>query len=126
VPDMDLKRMIVYVFIGSLLIMCLALEAHGGCTKDTDCKGDRICVDGDCVDPSPKAGSRQDRRPRRSADFDSEEDMYDEPTGRYPATPQRAAICVTPAGSCTLFNVVSIGSYCVCFSPYGQIPGRAR
>jgi hypothetical protein len=22
-----------------------------GCTKDTDCKGDRICVDGSCTDP---------------------------------------------------------------------------
>lgn len=23
----------------------------GGCAKDTDCKGDRICVKGSCVDP---------------------------------------------------------------------------
>src|SRR6185503_12480920 len=24
-----------------------------GCAKDTDCKGDRICRDGACADPSP-------------------------------------------------------------------------
>jgi hypothetical protein len=26
-----------------------------GCGKDTDCKGDRICVKGECVDPPPRA-----------------------------------------------------------------------
>lgn len=31
-----------------------AAPAAGGCTKDTDCKGDRVCVKGDCVDPAPK------------------------------------------------------------------------
>lgn len=25
-----------------------------GCAKDTDCKGERICVSGACVDPPPK------------------------------------------------------------------------
>jgi hypothetical protein len=25
--------------------------AASGCTKDTDCKGNRICVSGACVDP---------------------------------------------------------------------------
>ncbi len=35
--------------------------AHAGCEKDTDCKGDRICESGACVDPSsqdnaPEAG----------------------------------------------------------------------
>jgi hypothetical protein len=30
---------------------CLA-----GCGKDTDCKGDRICVKGECVDPPARAG----------------------------------------------------------------------
>jgi hypothetical protein len=25
-----------------------------GCGKDTDCKGDRICVKGECVDPPPR------------------------------------------------------------------------
>ena len=27
--------------------------AGPGCTKDTDCKGERICVSGTCVSPSP-------------------------------------------------------------------------
>jgi hypothetical protein len=26
----------------------------GGCSKDTDCKGDRICVEAACVDPPPR------------------------------------------------------------------------
>jgi len=25
-----------------------------GCWKDTDCKGDRICQKGDCIDPAPR------------------------------------------------------------------------
>ena len=34
----------------ALLITCPA-AARAGCTKDTDCKGARICVDEQCVDP---------------------------------------------------------------------------
>ncbi len=30
-------------------------DAAGGCFKDTDCKGDRICVSGACVEPKPSA-----------------------------------------------------------------------
>src|SRR3954464_14900640 len=37
-----------------------AREATGGCDKDTDCKGDRICVDRQCVDPQ---GSRDGAPP---------------------------------------------------------------
>jgi hypothetical protein len=29
--------------------------AGTGCSRDTDCKGDRICVQGSCVEPPPKA-----------------------------------------------------------------------
>lgn len=28
---------------------------HAGCEFDTQCKGDRICIDGKCVEPAPKA-----------------------------------------------------------------------
>lgn len=38
----------------------VAGEAGGGCQFDTQCKGDRICVDGKCVQPSappPAAGA---------------------------------------------------------------------
>lgn len=31
--------------------------AATGCQFDTQCKGDRICVDGKCVAPAPKANS---------------------------------------------------------------------
>lgn len=30
----------------------VASPAHGGCEKDTDCKGDRICEKGECVSPA--------------------------------------------------------------------------
>ena len=32
-----------------------APPAAAGCGKDTDCKGDRICVSGACTDPPPRA-----------------------------------------------------------------------
>lgn len=32
-------------------------NAKGGCTKDTDCKGDRICVAGECVSASGDSGT---------------------------------------------------------------------
>ncbi len=41
---------------GGALILGLAWagQARAGCTKDTDCKGDRVCnPDGQCVDPQP-------------------------------------------------------------------------
>ncbi len=28
-----------------------AVDAAGGCSRDTQCKGDRVCVDGNCVSP---------------------------------------------------------------------------
>jgi len=28
---------------------------NGGCSRDTDCKGERICVQGSCVEPAAKA-----------------------------------------------------------------------
>lgn len=33
------------------------------CSKDTDCKGDRICVDGQCVGDAPKAAPAQVPQP---------------------------------------------------------------
>jgi hypothetical protein len=32
---------------------------NGGCSRDTDCKGDRICVQGSCVEPAAKAPPAQ-------------------------------------------------------------------
>jgi hypothetical protein len=40
-----------------LLLSVTAARADDGCTKDTDCKGERICVQHLCVDPPANAGS---------------------------------------------------------------------
>ena len=43
---------------------------QGGCRKDVDCKGDRVCVDGECTDPSPRMRrlmEKADDAPRRDA-----------------------------------------------------------
>ncbi len=34
-----------------IVIFISAAHIQGQCTKDTDCKGDRICVDGECIFP---------------------------------------------------------------------------
>jgi len=34
--------------------ICFAREARAECTTDMECKGDRICVEGSCVDPPAK------------------------------------------------------------------------
>ena len=47
--------MISFRGIAAILVCGLALPspaAAAGCEKDTDCKGDRICVDGACADPT--------------------------------------------------------------------------
>lgn len=35
-----------------LFLALLVSQALPQCSKDTDCKGDRVCVDGSCVDPA--------------------------------------------------------------------------
>jgi hypothetical protein len=64
--------MIKMTFAGALCAFGLAVVACGGgssedseddgnsdeCSSDSDCKGDRVCSDGDCVDPpSPNGGN---------------------------------------------------------------------
>lgn len=46
-----------------------ATPATGGCEYDTQCKGDRVCVDRQCVDPAPKpeAGATAAAAPAASA-----------------------------------------------------------
>jgi hypothetical protein len=60
-------------WIGSLVVSLAAVQGCGdsgtttarrgdggpgtGCGKDTDCKGDRICIAGECVSPSGDSGS---------------------------------------------------------------------
>ncbi len=39
-----------------LMVMLASMETFGQCTKDTDCKGNRVCVNGECVEPSSQTG----------------------------------------------------------------------
>lgn len=39
------------------LTLALTPGAFAQCSKDTDCKGDRVCVNGTCTDPSTKPAS---------------------------------------------------------------------
>mgnify|MGYP007063378153 CR=1 FL=1 len=41
----------------TLLTLCLPLPAYAQCANDMDCKGDRICVDNACADPTTEATS---------------------------------------------------------------------
>ena len=51
-----------WILVASLASAALASTALGECTKDTDCKGDRICVEGECQN-SAKVNSNDDREP---------------------------------------------------------------
>jgi hypothetical protein len=47
-----------------LIILFTMQTAFGQCTKDVDCKGDRVCVNGECVEPvksttGPASGSSE-------------------------------------------------------------------
>jgi hypothetical protein len=51
----------------SLLVIMLATvttTAHAGCTTNTDCKGDRKCVDGRCVAPSETSDEEVAAKPQ--------------------------------------------------------------
>lgn len=48
----------LFVLKFALLAAALALpvagcNSSGGCSRDADCKGDRVCLRGDCADPPP-------------------------------------------------------------------------
>jgi hypothetical protein len=53
---MDTKRNLTWA-ITLLAILIIPLSTSGQCTRDIDCKGDRICVDGECVSPDEGGGS---------------------------------------------------------------------
>ena len=40
--------------------------------------------------------------------------------------PGTAATCVTSTASCRMSTAAAAGSYCVCASPQGPVPGRAQ
>ncbi len=53
---MSFARPLALASVGAMFCLGLAwaTPSWAGCTKDTDCKGDRVCsADGHCVDPQP-------------------------------------------------------------------------
>ena len=79
----------VVMALGLCLGWSQAVQA--GCTKDTDCKGDRICgADGSCVDPQP------------CPPCDCEDDAEPPPVAEAPAGPTRPAV---PDGSTLLITM---------------------
>jgi hypothetical protein len=52
--------------IGTFLALCVlfaARSAHAECTKDTECKGDRVCEAGSCVAPPPGSAPAPAQQP---------------------------------------------------------------
>jgi hypothetical protein len=47
----------------SVLVLILPANASAECGSDSECKGERICVDGLCVDPPAKAADTSDTVP---------------------------------------------------------------
>lgn len=119
-----LKRRVLLVFAALLLVMGAPPAGSADCTKDTDCKGDRVCEDGTCVNPDssdePRTRGSSGRR-RRSADDD------DPPgPGRAGFPPPLARFCYAALGPCPLVMPLPAGSFCQCFGPAGAFPGRAQ
>lgn len=78
---MAFERPLAHCLAATLLGLGLswAAPAWAGCTKDTDCKGDRVCdPQGQCVDPEP------------CPPCDCEEEPA--PVATAPATPPRPAV----------------------------------
>lgn len=47
---------LVVISLLSAISITISVSAQAQCTRDTDCKGDRICQSGSCVDPGGNAG----------------------------------------------------------------------
>jgi hypothetical protein len=52
--------------LGVSVFVLGASSAAGQCTKDTDCKGNRICVNGACVDPGPSVNAAEPSAPQNT------------------------------------------------------------
>lgn len=48
----------IAVAVAITLVVSFDAKADDGCSKDTDCKGERICVQRQCVDSSPTSTSK--------------------------------------------------------------------
>ena len=59
-----MKALRSILFLG-IIVFCSS-SAVGQCTKDTDCKGDRICVDGECVSPAADQSEALSDQPEKN------------------------------------------------------------
>jgi hypothetical protein len=48
---------VLVVSVAILSVACSGGPSGGGCANDNDCKGDRVCNDGACVDPGTSSSS---------------------------------------------------------------------
>ncbi len=89
---MSSPRLLGLLACGAAFALALtwASPAQAGCTKDTDCKGDRVCnPDGQCEDPQP------------CPPCDCEDDAPP-PTSTTPAAPERPPV---PDGTTLLITM---------------------
>ena len=56
-PHLGLADGMNHGFRPSHLTLLASADGVVGCAKDTDCKGERICVEGKCQDPAPASTS---------------------------------------------------------------------
>src|SRR5438876_1212788 len=47
----EMRGRVFLALLTSGSVLLASALAHAGCTKDTDCKGDRVCDAGKCVSP---------------------------------------------------------------------------
>jgi hypothetical protein len=100
-----LRRALWALGSGALVLVCSSL-AHAQCTKDTDCKGDRVCEGGKCTSPAavappaspPEAGTgAAPQEPVASEESPPTEDQpAAAPAAEQPAPEAPAAIPVIP------------------------------
>jgi hypothetical protein len=75
----------------ALLLMLTSQVAHAQCTKDTDCKGDRVCEAGVCTSPLPAAPpAPPDAKPGAAA-------AQDAPSSGQALPPPSGVAVLTPA-----------------------------
>lgn len=53
-----MSKWVLTAFSISLLLLNQSL-LYAQCTKDVDCKGNRICVNGECVEPSTESSGTE-------------------------------------------------------------------
>jgi hypothetical protein len=61
-----MKRFTIGIIVLSVLVF-FDSSAFAQCTKDTDCKGDRVCQDGTCVESQPSVPPAAEQPPSQEA-----------------------------------------------------------